>query len=122
MPSCSGHGLSPRAGEPSQTLLFKRSPRRPEVFGEGSGEGGKGCYCRASLSPAGSGLAGAVLLQSRSDGFGVRHLLGQAAILVPQPGVGSRLQQQLHDVQKLAGGSWREKGKGELDPGPRWRR
>lgn len=111
-PSRSGHALGPRAGEPSQTLCFKRSPGTPEVFGEGSREGGKGCLLQSISVPRGSGLAGAVLLQSPGDGFGVRHLLGQAALLVPQPRVGPRLQQQLHDVQELAGGSWREKGKG----------
>lgn len=113
MPSCSGHALGSRAGEPSQTLCFKRSPRSPKVFGEGSREaGGRAVIAEHLCPPGGSGLAAAVLLQSRGDGFGVRHLLGQAALLVPQPGVGSRLQQQLHDVKKLAGGSWGEKGKG----------
>lgn len=57
-------------------------------------------------------LAGSVPLQGRRDGLTVCHLLWQAALLVPQCGVGPGLQQQLHDVGELAGGGcgegWRE--------------
>lgn len=109
MPSCSGHVLE----SPARPCALKGPLKAPRCLGRAAGREGEGVLLQSlSVPPGGSGLAAAVLLQGRSDGFGVRHLLGQAALLVPQPGVGSRLQQQLHDVQKLAGGSWGEKGKG----------
>jgi hypothetical protein len=44
-----------------------------------------------------------VPLQQQRDRFAARHLFWQAAVLVSEGGVSARLEQQFHDVQKLAG-------------------
>lgn len=109
IPSCPGYAL----GQPALVLESPRRPcalksplRTPTAFRRAAGKEG-GVIADGPCPPlaAGLGPASGVLLQSRSDGFTVCHLLRQAALLVPERGVGSRLQQQLHNIQKLAGGS-----------------
>lgn len=50
-----------------------------------------------------------VLMQERGDGPGFSDLLGERALHVFDGGVGSSVQQQLHDVGKLARRRWEEK-------------